>query len=54
MWISINRQSPDIADGVKVSKDDLDVDTGEQDLMVGTVRHASDEIHSMRTCLERD
>ena len=34
---SINNQSPDIADGVNVSKDDLDVDAGAQDMRV--MRH---------------
>ena len=39
--ISINKQSPDIADGENnVSKNDLDVDAGEQDMIV---RHASNE-----------
>ena len=34
---SINNQSPEIADGVNVSKDDLDVDAGAQDMRV--MRH---------------
>merc|ERR1712232_491658 len=51
----INKQSPDIADGVHVGKDDLDVGAGDQGIMFG---YASDETadcmpltHSMATRL---
>merc|ERR1711881_814396 len=38
--VRINKQSPDIAGGVHVGKDDLDVGAGDQGIMFG---HASDE-----------
>ena len=51
----INEQSPDIAGGVQVGKDEMDVGTGDQGIMVG---HASAETsdympltHSMATRL---
>ena len=42
---------PDIAGGVNAGKDDLDVGAGEQDIKF---EYASDEMHSMRTSLERN
>ena len=56
--IRINKQSPDIAGGVNVGNDDLDVGAGDQDITFG---YSSDEIeefmpltHSMSTRLERN
>merc|ERR1712037_34993 len=53
--VRINKQSPDIAGGVHVGKDDLDVGAGDQGIMFG---HGSDETedcmpltHSMATRL---
>merc|ERR1711862_430423 len=53
--VRINKQSPDIAGGVHVGKDDLDVGAGDQGIMFG---YASDETedcmpltHSMATRL---
>merc|ERR1712071_648742 len=53
--VRINKQSPDIAEGVHVGKDDLDVGAGDQGIMFG---YASDETedcmpltHSMATRL---
>merc|ERR1711971_231030 len=53
--VRINKQSPDIAGGVHVGKDDMDVGAGDQDIMFG---YASDETadcmpltHSMATRL---
>merc|ERR1711913_153672 len=55
--VRINKQSPDIAGGVHVGKDDLDVGAGDQGIMFG---YASDETedcmpltHSMATRLGR-
>ena len=49
MLIPVKKQSLDIASGVNVGKDDLDVGAGGQDTMFG---YASDETHSMTTRLE--
>ena len=38
--VRINKQSPDIAGGLHVGKDDFDVDAGDQDIMF---RYASNE-----------
>ena len=53
--VHISEQSPDIAGGVHVGKDDMDVGAGDQGIMFG---HASDETsdympltHSMATRL---
>merc|ERR1712003_123534 len=55
MGVRINKQSPDIAGGVHVGKEDLDVGAGDQGIMFG---YASDETadcmpltHSMATRL---
>ena len=55
--VRIKKQSPDIADGVHVGKDDLDVGAGDQGIMFG---YASDETqdampltHSMSTRLDK-
>ena len=53
--VRINKQSPDIAGGVHVGKDDLDVGAGDQGIMFGyacdETEHAMPLTHSMATRL---
>ena len=52
--IRVNKQSPDIAVGVNVGHDDLDVVAGDQDTTFGySVDESEDVILSMSTRLER-
>ena len=56
--VRINKQSPDIAGGVHVGKDDLDVRAGDQGIMLGCTsdetQNAVPLTHSMATRLEID
>jgi len=51
--VRINKQSPDIAGGVHVGKDDCDDDVGGQDIMFGHASHETEDAtpltHSMAT-----
>ena len=53
--VRINKQSPDIAGGVHVGKDDLDVGAGDQGIMFGGVSDETEDAmsltHSMATRL---
>ena len=56
--IRINKQSSDIARGVNVGNDDLDVGAGDQDITFGYSSDGTGDVtlltHSMSTRLERN
>ena len=56
--VRINKQSPDIAGGVNVGNDDLDVGAGDQDITFGYSSDEAEDVmplrHSMSARLERN